>query len=82
MKQSDQIINQILHAEISIIILVQSGLAHDVFGIGVDNVVYRRIGVDIASPTGSGWERFDDYATHFATGLNGQYKLVIEKYFT
>ena len=63
-------------AEMPIIIFVQSGLAHDVFGIGVDNVVYRRIGVDIASPTGSGWERFDDNATHFTTGLNGQYKLV------
>ena len=63
-----------------IIILVQSGLAH-VFGLGVDNVVYRRIGVDIASPTGSGWERFDDYATHFTTGLNGQYKLVCGEIF-
>ena len=81
MKQSDRIINKVLHAEISIIILVQSGLAHDVFGIGVDNVVYRRIGVDIASPTGSGWERFDDYATHFTTGLNGQYKLVDREIF-
>ena len=62
-------------------IFVQSGLAHDVFGIGVDNVVYRRLGVDIASPTGSGWERFDDYATHFTTGLNGQYKLVDKEIF-
>ena len=63
-------------AEMAIIIFVQSGLSHDVFGIGVDNVVYRRIGVDIASPTGSRWKHFDDYASHFTTGLNGQYKSV------
>ena len=68
-------------AEMPILIFVQSGLAHDVFGIGVDNVVYRRIGVDIASPTGSKWERFDDNATHFTTGLNGQYKLVFGEIF-
>ena len=68
-------------SEIPITIFVQSGLAHDVFGIGVDNVVFRRIGVDIASPTGRRWERFDDYATHFTTGLNGQYKLVLGEIF-
>ena len=63
------------------IIFVQTGLAHDVFGIGVDNVVYRRIGVNIASPTGSGWEPFGDCANHFTTGLNGQYKLVFREIF-
>ena len=68
-------------AKMPIIIFVQSGSAQDVFGTGVDNVVYRRIGVVIASPTGSKWERFDDNATHFTTGLNGQCKLVFAKIF-
>lgn len=75
-KKSYQIVNQTLHHENFCYLCFQSGLVHDVFGMGLDDVVYRRIGVNITSPTGTGWESTDDYATHITTGLNGQYKLV------
>ena len=56
--------------------IFQAGVSGDVYGIGVDNAVYRRIGINMMTPTGTAWKKIHDYASHITTGLNGMYMLV------